>query len=73
MTVFFVTTLDQAVAFWSVVLYFLFELAFYALNIARSSSVRQSKIVNAFWVIIVVVLLVLCVAGAVELVKLIVG
>lgn len=67
---FFVSTLNQAAVFMLSLVFLGYEMSFYFLNIVRSPSVNENKVIRILWYIVVFVMFLTSVAGTVETIKL---
>ena len=66
---FYISALNQIVVFMTNLLLLGVGMSFYCLNILRTSSVKENKIIRSLWLVVVVFLFAICVAGVFEMVK----
>ena len=66
---FFVATLNQAVVLMSALIFLGFEMGFYFLNIIKSPSVNENKIIKILWIVVIISAFFISIAGSVEAVR----
>ena len=66
---FFVSALNQVVVLMLALVFLGFEMAFYFLNIIKSPSVNENKVIKALWIVVIISVFFISFAGIVEAVK----
>lgn len=65
----FVSALNQAVVLMLALVFLGFEMAFYFLNIIKSPSVNENKVIRVLWIVVIISVFFISFAGIVEAVK----